>query len=62
MFTADLSARFRYEKGGNIVEQYNKLVQQDSLEKYIDDFEDLRDVIVQINHVLPESYILDSFI
>lgn len=62
VFTADLTARFREENGSNIVEQFNKLVQNDNLEKYIDEFEDLRAVMVQINHILPDSYILDSFI
>ena len=62
VFTSDLTARFRDETGINIVEQFNKLTQQDSLEKYIDDFEDLRAVMLQINHILPDNYILDSFI
>lgn len=57
MFTA-----FREENGANIVEQFNKLVQDDSLEKYIDAFEDLRSFMIQINHILPDNYILDSFI
>ncbi|KAL8108056.1 hypothetical protein AgCh_024478 [Apium graveolens] len=44
------------------VEQFNKLQQTISLETYIDDFENLRSVMLQSNHVLPEGYILDSFI
>lgn len=62
VFTVDLTSRLKEENGNNIVEQFNKLMQNDSLEKYIDDFEDLRAVMIQINHILPDSYILDSFI
>ncbi|KAL8087895.1 hypothetical protein AgCh_037873 [Apium graveolens] len=62
VFTEDLTARFKEENGSNIVEQFNKLMQNESLQKYIDDFEDLRSVMIQINHILPKNYILDSFI
>ncbi|XP_074369113.1 uncharacterized protein LOC141709470 [Apium graveolens] len=61
-FIVDVTSRFRDESGFNIVEQFNKLQQTDSLETYIDDFENLRSVMLQSNHVLPEGYILDSFI
>ncbi|VFQ79288.1 unnamed protein product [Cuscuta campestris] len=61
-FIIDLSARFRDDKGHNVVEQFKKLEQKESLEDYIDEFEDLRSVLVQNNHYLPDSYILDCFI
>ncbi|VFQ74355.1 unnamed protein product [Cuscuta campestris] len=61
-FIIDLSARFRDDKGHNVVEQFKKLEQKGSLEDYIDEFEDLRSVLVQNNHYLPDSYILDCFI
>lgn len=61
-FIIDLTARFRDDSGINIVEQFNKLQQYDTLEKYIDEFEDLRSSMIQSSHVLPEQYILDSFV
>lgn len=61
-FVIDLNARFRDESGASIVEQFNKLQQQDNLEKYIDGFEDLRSSMVQNRHVLPDQYVLDSFV
>ncbi|VFQ72920.1 unnamed protein product [Cuscuta campestris] len=61
-FIIDLSARFRDDKGHNVVEQFKKLEQKGSLEDYIDEFEDLRSVLVQNNQYLPDSYILDCFI
>ena len=61
-FIVDVTGRFRDESGVNIVEQFNKLQQQDNLETYVDEFENLRSIMLQSNHVLPEGYILDSFI
>ncbi|VFQ80250.1 unnamed protein product [Cuscuta campestris] len=61
-FIIDLSARFRDDRGHNVVEQFKKLEQKGSLEDYIDEFEDLRFVLVQNNHYLPDSYILDCFV
>lgn len=61
-FIVDLTARFRDDTSVNIVEQFNNLCQQDSLETYIDEFENLRSVMKQHNHVLPDGYVLDSFV
>lgn len=61
-FVADLNARFKDNSGINVVEQFNKLQQLDVLEDYIDEFENLRSVMLQNNHILPDAYILDSFI
>ncbi|VFQ70632.1 unnamed protein product [Cuscuta campestris] len=61
-FIIDLSARFRDETGNNVVEQFKRLEQKGSLEAYIYDFEDLRSVLSQNNHYLPDSFVLDSFI
>lgn len=61
-FVIDLSARFRDEIGHDIVEQFNKLQQVNSLEAYIDDFENLRSLLLQNNHTLPEDYILECFV
>ncbi|XP_074346521.1 uncharacterized protein LOC141685312 [Apium graveolens] len=56
------SARFRDDKSSDIVEQFNKLYHVDSLEKYIDDVEDLRALMLHNSPDLPEAYVLDSFI
>lgn len=61
-FVIDLNDRFKDEFGVNVVEQFNKLQQHDSLEVYINEFENLRAIMMQNNHMLPEPYILDSFI
>lgn len=61
-FIIDLIARFRDDGAGNIVEQFNKLQQTGQLEDYIDEFEGVRSMMLQYNHVLPDSYVLDSFI
>lgn len=44
------------------MEQFNKLHQVDDLESYLDEFKNLRSVMLQSNHVLHKGYILDSFI
>lgn len=58
----DLMARFRDDDGDYVVEQFNKMHQVDSLESYIDHFEDLRSALLQNDHVLSSQYILESFI
>ncbi|VFQ74021.1 unnamed protein product [Cuscuta campestris] len=61
-FIMDVNARFRDDKGENVVEQFKKLEQKGSLESYVDEFEDLRSILVQHSHYLPDSFILDSFV
>lgn len=61
-FIVDLTTRFRDDTAIHIVEHFNKLYQHDSLEIYIDEFENLRAIMKQHNHVLPDGYILDSFV
>lgn len=61
-FVVDLSARFKDDTTFNVVEQFNKLHQIDSLETYIDEFEDLSSVILQHHHSIPDEYILESFV
>ena len=61
-FVIDLSARFKDDISHDIVEQFNKLQQYTTLEEYIDDFENLRSLLLQSNHTLPETYVLESFI
>lgn len=62
IFVIDLSVRFRDDNGADDVEQFNNLQQHDSLEKYIDEFEDLRALMLHNSMDLPESYILNSFV
>lgn len=45
-----------------MVEQFNKLQQTGFIEEYIDDFKNLRSLMEQFNHVLPDTYLLESFI
>ncbi|XP_048492259.1 uncharacterized protein LOC125493205 [Beta vulgaris subsp. vulgaris] len=61
-FILDLTARFKDGKGMNVVEHFNKLSQVDSLETYIDEFEELRAILIQNGHTLSEEYVLHSFI
>lgn len=61
-FVMDLTTRFRDDVGVNVVEKFNKLSQHGSIESYIDEFENLRSIMLQQNHYLPDAYLLDSFI
>ncbi|XP_021765492.1 uncharacterized protein LOC110730018 [Chenopodium quinoa] len=61
-FIIDVTPRFKDGKGINVVEQFNKLQQDDNLEDYIDKFEDLRSVLLQNGHCLSEEYILECFV
>lgn len=61
-FILDLSVRFNDDIGCNVVEKINRLQQTDSIEGYIDEFQDLRSLMSQQNHMLPDSYFLDSFV
>lgn len=61
-FVIDLSARFKDELGSNVVEKFNRLQQNDTIENYIDEFDNLRSLMEQYNHILPDTYFLESFI
>lgn len=54
--------RFKGETAFHAVEQFNKLQQTDSIETYIDEFEDLSSVILPHHHALPDEYMLESFV
>ena len=45
-FKLDLAARFKNDSGDNAVEHFNKLSQLDSLEEYIECFEELRAILL----------------
>lgn len=61
-FVIDLSARFKDDMGLSVVEQFNKLQQLGTIEEYIDEFDNLRSLMEQFHHVLPDPYMLESFI
>ncbi|XP_056698640.1 uncharacterized protein [Spinacia oleracea] len=61
-FCLDLMARFRDNRGSSTVEKFNKLKQSDSIDSYLDEFEDLRSDVLNTHHNLSEEYLLDSFI
>uniref|UniRef100_A0A803L3P0 Ty3 transposon capsid-like protein domain-containing protein n=1 Tax=Chenopodium quinoa TaxID=63459 RepID=A0A803L3P0_CHEQI len=61
-FVVDLTARFKDSKSDNAVENFNKLQQLGSIESYVDNFEELKSLMLQQNHGLPDSYFLASFI
>lgn len=61
-FIIDLVARFKDTKSLNVVEQFNKLNQSGTLEDYIDEFESLKAIMMQSGHILPDSYLLESFV
>ncbi|XP_056688530.1 uncharacterized protein [Spinacia oleracea] len=61
-FCLDLAARFKDTRGTNSVEKFNKMTQTDSIETYLDEFEDLKSGVLKTHHNLPEEFILDNFI
>ncbi|XP_074300143.1 uncharacterized protein LOC141631357 [Silene latifolia] len=61
-FIIDLCARFKEDIAGNVVEEFNKLHQINSIDDYLDAFENLRGLMLQRNPLLPDQYFLDSFI
>ncbi|KAL2941402.1 UDP-N-acetylmuramate--L-alanine ligase [Bienertia sinuspersici] len=52
-FLIDLVACFKDDFGVHVVEQFNQLQQSGSLESYIGDFEHLKSLMLEYNHVLP---------
>ncbi|XP_017227846.1 uncharacterized protein LOC108203433 [Daucus carota subsp. sativus] len=61
-FVMDLSARFKDDSSLNVVEHFNKFQQTGSIEDYIDEFDNSRSLMEQNHHVLPDLYLLESFI
>uniref|UniRef100_A0A803MHB5 Uncharacterized protein n=1 Tax=Chenopodium quinoa TaxID=63459 RepID=A0A803MHB5_CHEQI len=54
-FVIDINGRFKDEVGVNVVEEFNKLQQ-------IDEFENLKAIMLQNSYALPEKYLLESFV
>ncbi|XP_074306486.1 uncharacterized protein LOC141641737 [Silene latifolia] len=61
-FIVDLMARFRDEMNHNVVEKFNRLQQVGTVEKYVDEFEALKGLLLQKNPRLPPDYFLDCFV
>lgn len=61
-FIIDLCARFRDDHGEYAVEQFKKLCQKGSIEECLDEFEEMRALLMQKNHLLSDEFFLESFI
>ncbi|EEF47316.1 conserved hypothetical protein [Ricinus communis] len=61
-FVIDVNSRFKDESGINVVEEFNKLQQTNSLEDYIDEFEKVKSSMLQNSYVLPEKHLMESFV
>ena len=59
-FSQDLCRRFGSKD--DIVEEFNKLIQDGNMDEYIERFEELRSLIGALNPLLPEAYYVSSFI
>uniref|UniRef100_A0A803LN84 Retrotransposon gag domain-containing protein n=1 Tax=Chenopodium quinoa TaxID=63459 RepID=A0A803LN84_CHEQI len=57
-FVIDVNGLFKDEIGVNVVEEFNKLQQTGSIETYVDEFENLRAIMLQNSLVFPEKYLL----
>lgn len=55
-------ARFKDGRGDNVVEEFNKLNQKGTLEEYVDEFEELKSILLQAGHKLTDEFALESFI
>ena len=58
----NVCARFQEDLSGRIMEEFNKPQQDDTLEAYLERFENLKALVMQRNPLLPFDYFLDSFI
>ncbi|CAH9071517.1 unnamed protein product [Cuscuta epithymum] len=61
-FVVDICARFNEELGSTVTEEFNRLQQFRSLDEYMDQFEQLRSLLLQRTERLPEEFFLDRFI
>ncbi|KAL2930706.1 Transcription factor bHLH25 [Bienertia sinuspersici] len=61
-FILDLTVRFQDHASENMVEQFNKIQQNGSLDDYVDEFEHLRSLLMQNSYILPESFVLETSI
>jgi len=52
-FVVNLCARFRDEIGGQVVEEFNKLQQQGTIDDYLENFEELKALVLMKNPTVP---------
>jgi len=62
VFIEDLCDRFGVEHLDDIVEEFNRLEQTESLEMFLDKFEDLNTQMLLRNPILVEYFLVSSFI
>ncbi|KAL8137446.1 LOW QUALITY PROTEIN: hypothetical protein V2J09_003447 [Rumex salicifolius] len=62
VLTNAILLRFGDLDGSDVVEEFNKLQQQEDLEEYNEKFEDLRASMLLLNPSLPESYFISSYV
>uniref|UniRef100_A0A803MYU5 Retrotransposon gag domain-containing protein n=1 Tax=Chenopodium quinoa TaxID=63459 RepID=A0A803MYU5_CHEQI len=58
-FIIGVTSIFKDDKGLNVVEEFIKLQQTSSIESYIDEFENLRSIMLQNAFMLLEKYLLE---
>ena len=52
----------RFGSREDVVEEFNKLKQENGMEEYVERFEDLKSLMHSLSPILPESYYISSFI
>ena len=52
----------RFGNRTDIVEEFNKLMQEGDVDEYVERFEELKSLMHSLNSLLPESYYISSFI
>ncbi|VFQ81961.1 unnamed protein product [Cuscuta campestris] len=60
--TQGIGLEFKEELDNKVVEDFNKLVQDGSIDEYLEKFEELKSLMLQRTPILPEDYFVASFI
>ena len=58
----DVCSRLRDEMGSQFVEEFKKLSQIGAIDEYVEQFEELKSLMLVKNPRLPDDYFVDSFI
>jgi len=58
----DVCARFKEDLGSQVVEDFNRLQQKGTVDEYLEQFEELKALMVQRTPTLPDSFFVDSFV
>ena len=61
-FVIDVCARFRDNLGGKVIEEFNRLQQDGTIDEYLAKFEELKALMLLRARMMPISYFLQSFI